>query len=63
MWNLLASWAANRACHAGMQIRGGHGVDLEEPLERYAREERMTSIYEGTSEIQRMIISRGLLAS
>lgn len=63
MGKLFASEAANRACYDGQQILGGHGYNREYPLERYARDARITSIYEGTSEIQRMIISRGLLAS
>lgn len=62
MAKLFASEAANRACYAGQQILGGHGYNREYPLERFARDARITTIYEGTSEIQRMIIARGLLA-
>ena len=40
---------------------GGVGYTLEYPLERYVRDARVTSIYEGTSEIQRVIIARELL--
>ena len=62
MAKLFATEAANRACYAGQQILGGHGYNREYPLERYARDVRITSIYEGTSEIQRMIIARNALA-
>ncbi len=61
MAKLYASEAANRACYVGQQILGGHGYNAEYPLERMARDVRITSIYEGTSEIQRMIIARELL--
>ncbi|GAB3368873.1 acyl-CoA dehydrogenase family protein [Spongiibacter taiwanensis] len=62
MAKLFATEAANRACYSGQQILGGHGYNREYPLERFARDVRITSIYEGTSEIQRMIIARKLLA-
>lgn len=61
MAKLFASEAANRACYAGQQVLGGHGYNAEYPLERMARDVRITSIYEGTSEIQRMIIARNML--
>jgi alkylation response protein AidB-like acyl-CoA dehydrogenase len=61
MAKLYASEAANRACYSALQIMGGLGYTEELPLERYARDVRVTSIYEGTSEIQRMIIARELL--
>ncbi|MGA9823146.1 MAG: acyl-CoA dehydrogenase family protein [Desulfobaccales bacterium] len=44
-----------------MQILGGYGYSQEYPVERLARDVRVTTIYEGTSEIQRMIIARELL--
>ncbi len=62
MAKLFASEAANKACYSGQQILGGHGYNREYPLERFARDVRITSIYEGTSEIQRMIIARKVLA-
>lgn len=62
MAKLFASEAANRACYTGLQLLGGNGYVSEYPLERMARDVRITSIYEGTSEIQRMIIARNLLA-
>jgi alkylation response protein AidB-like acyl-CoA dehydrogenase len=61
MAKLFASEAANRACYEAMQIFGGYGYTREFPIERYARDARVTSIYEGTSEIQRLIIAREIL--
>ncbi len=51
-----ATWVANQA----VQIHGGVGYSKELPLERYYRDAKITEIYEGTSEIQRMVISRQL---
>jgi alkylation response protein AidB-like acyl-CoA dehydrogenase len=62
MAKLFASEAANRACYTGLQILGGNGYNREYPLERLARDVRITSIYEGTSEIQRMIIARDIFS-
>ena len=61
MAKLLASEAANRACYDAVQILGGYGYSREYPLERMARDVRVCTIYEGTSEIQRLIIARELL--
>lgn len=61
MAKLYATEAANRACYTGMQLLGGNGYNREYPLERMARDVRVTSIYEGTSEIQRLVIARDLL--
>jgi alkylation response protein AidB-like acyl-CoA dehydrogenase len=61
MAKLFATESANRACYAAVQMLGGYGYSREFPLERYARDARVTSIYEGTSEIQRMIIAREIL--
>jgi alkylation response protein AidB-like acyl-CoA dehydrogenase len=61
MAKLFASEKANAACYSALQLLGGYGYIKEYPLERYARDVRITSIYEGTSEIQRVIISRELL--
>ncbi len=61
MAKLFASEAANRACYEAMQIHGGYGYTTEFPVERYARDARVTTIYEGTSEIQRLIIAREIL--
>lgn len=61
MAKLFASEKANKACYTALQMMGGAGYIKEFPLERYARDVRITSIYEGTSEIQRVIIARELL--
>ena len=61
MAKLYATEAANRACYTAIQLMGGVGYTKEYPLERYARDVRVTTIYEGTSEIQRLIIARELL--
>lgn len=61
MAKLYATEAANRACYDAMQILGGYGYSREYPLERMARDVRVCTIYEGTSEIQRLIIARELL--
>ena len=61
MAKLYATEAANRACYTAIQLMGGLGYTEEVPLERYARDVRVTSIYEGTSEIQRVIIAREIL--
>jgi len=63
MAKLFASEAANRACYEAMQIYGGYGYSTDYPVERYARDVRLTSIYEGTSEIQRLIIAKDILAT
>lgn len=61
MAKLFASEKANSACYTALQLMGGYGYIKEFPLERYARDVRITSIYEGTSEIQKVIIARELL--
>jgi len=61
MAKLFASEKANDACYSALQLLGGYGYMQEYPLERYARDVRITSIYEGTSEIQRLIIAREIL--
>jgi len=62
MAKLFASESANRACYEAIQIHGGYGYTRDFPVERYARDARITTIYEGTSEIQRLIIARDILA-
>ena len=61
MAKLYATETANRACYTALQLLGGAGYTEEYPLERFARDVRVTSIYEGTSEVQRVIIARELL--
>ena len=61
MAKLFASEAANKACYTALQLMGGVGYTEAMPLERLARDARVTTIYEGTSEIQRVIIARELL--
>ena len=55
---LFASEAAMWITHQAVQIHGGMGYSKEMPLERYFRDAKITEIYEGTSEIQRMVIAR-----
>ncbi|MBX5444691.1 acyl-CoA dehydrogenase [Sphaerobacter sp.] len=62
MAKLFASEAAERICHKAIQIHGGYGYTTEYPVERYYRDVRLTEIGEGTSEIQRLVIARRLLA-
>lgn len=57
----FASTAARRHAAEALQIHGGYGYTTEFPIERYYRDAKITEIYEGTSEIQQMIISRSLL--
>jgi len=61
MAKMYATEAANRACYSAMQMLGGYGYTRDFPVERYARDARITSIYEGTNEIQRVIIAREIL--
>ena len=62
MAKLYSSEAAMRAALKAVQIHGGHGYTSAFPVERYLREAKMCEIGEGTSEIQRMLIARELLA-
>lgn len=61
MAKLYATETANKACYTALQLMGGVGYSKEYPLERYARDVRVTTIYEGSSEIQRLIIAREIL--
>ncbi|MGO9835347.1 MAG: acyl-CoA dehydrogenase family protein [Polyangiaceae bacterium] len=62
MAKVFASEMAVRACNEAVQIHGGYGYTREFAAERHLRDARVTTIYEGTSEIQRMVIARGLLS-
>ncbi len=58
---LFASTAARTHASEALQIHGGYGYTTEFPVERYYRDAKITEIYEGTSEIQQLIIARSLL--
>jgi alkylation response protein AidB-like acyl-CoA dehydrogenase len=62
MAKLYASEVANKACYTALQLMGGNGYIADYPLERHARDVRVTTIYEGSSEIQRIIIAKQLLS-
>ncbi|MCK4596871.1 acyl-CoA dehydrogenase, partial [bacterium] len=61
MAKLCASETANWVCTKALQIHGGYGYMKDYAVERYFRDARLTEIYEGTSEAQKMVIARGLL--
>ena len=62
MAKLFASEMAERVCSAAIQVHGGYGYVNDFPVERIWRDVRVCQIYEGTSEIQRLVIGRALLA-
>ncbi len=62
MAKLFASEMAERVCSAAIQIHGGYGYVADFPVERIYRDVRVCQIYEGTSDIQRMVIARALTA-
>lgn len=61
MAKLFASTICNKAAKEAVQVHGGMGYTTEFPVERYFRDAKATEIYEGTSEIQRLVISHELL--
>ena len=61
MAKLYASEMATRVTHKAIQVHGGYGYSTEFPVERHYRDARITEIYEGTSEIQRIVIAANLL--
>jgi butyryl-CoA dehydrogenase len=61
MIKLFASEMAHRVCHKALQIHGGYGFMKDYKVERLYRDQRITEIYEGTSEIQRLVISRAVI--
>jgi butyryl-CoA dehydrogenase len=61
MAKLYASEAAHYCVDRAVQIHGGYGFFKENPVERMYRDQRITEIYEGTSEVQRLVISRAVL--
>jgi butyryl-CoA dehydrogenase len=61
MAKLYASEMAQRVTHQAIQVHGGYGYVREYDVERHYRDQRITEIYEGTSEIQRLVIARQVL--
>jgi alkylation response protein AidB-like acyl-CoA dehydrogenase len=61
MAKLFASEAAMRATSRAIQIHGGYGYTKDFPVERYYRDAKLCEIGEGTSEVQRIVISRDVL--
>lgn len=61
MSKLFCTQMANFVCNEAVQIHGGYGYIKEYPVERYFRDARVTELYEGTSEAQKMVISRDFL--
>jgi alkylation response protein AidB-like acyl-CoA dehydrogenase len=61
MAKLFASEVACKITDLAVQIHGGYGYTKSYPVERYYRDARVTRIYEGSSEIHRMVIARGVL--
>ena len=62
MLKLYAGEMSHRVCHKAVQIHGGYGYMKEYKVERLYRDQRVTEIYEGTSEIQRIVIARHVLS-
>ena len=61
MAKLYASEASARIVHQALQVFGGYGYVREYEVERHYRDQRITEIYEGTSEIQRLVVARAVL--
>ena len=61
MAKLYASEVANRVATQAVQVFGGYGYSTEYPVERHFRDAKITEIYEGTSEIQRIVIALNVL--
>jgi hypothetical protein len=62
MAKLFASEMAEKVCSDAIQVLGGYGYLKDFPVERFYRDVRIAQIYEGTSDIQRMVISRAIAA-
>jgi butyryl-CoA dehydrogenase len=62
MAKLYCSTTATRVTNTALQIHGGYGYSKEYDVERYFRDAKVTEIYEGTSEVQRMVIARSVLS-
>jgi butyryl-CoA dehydrogenase len=63
MAKLFASETSNKVAYQALQIHGGYGYSKEYPIERYYRDARVTTIYEGTSEVQRIVIANNVVGS
>lgn len=63
MAKLYAAEKANDACNTALQLLGGAGYLQDHPVERYLRDARITTIYEGTSQVQKIIIAKHLLTA
>jgi alkylation response protein AidB-like acyl-CoA dehydrogenase len=63
MAKMFASTTANRACEQAVQIHGGAGYTTDFPVERFFRDARITEIYEGTTEVQHLVIAKHLLGA
>jgi len=63
MAKLFASETSNKVAYQALQIHGGYGYSKEYPIERYYRDARVTTIYEGTSEVQRIVIANNVIGS
>ena len=61
MAKLFASEACNKIVDRMLQLHGGYGYVADFPIERYYRDARVTRIYEGTSEVQRIVIAREVI--
>jgi alkylation response protein AidB-like acyl-CoA dehydrogenase len=62
MAKVFASEMCNSVCARAVQIFGGYGYSKDYSVERFYRDARVTTIYEGTSEIQRIVIAKNVLA-
>ena len=63
MAKFYATEWANRACYTALQLMGGIGYTVDTPIEKMTRDARVTTIYEGTSEIQKIIIAKEVINS
>lgn len=61
MAKLFSSETANRSAYQALQIHGGYGYSKEYPVERYYRDARVLTIYEGTSEVQRIVVANNTI--
>ena len=61
MAKLFSSEKSFAACNRALQMLGGYGYTEDFPVERYLRDVRVTMIYEGTSEVQRIVIGRDVV--